>query len=100
MVTYSDIKKLFDKGFASEVLFYVKDDVKYSNCWMGINDKGMCWFGLTADGKNAYDYSSFDEMSAAKVFDGKSFAEIWDRIEILEINACDAEFMVDMYLRK
>lgn len=47
------------------------------------------WFGLTADGKNAFDYPTFEEFSNAKVFDGKSLVEIWDTVTIEEIDGCD-----------
>ena len=60
--------------------------------------KDVFWYGLTPDGKNAYDYLTFEEFSSANVFDGKSLLEIWDNIVIEEINGCDPMEMVDIYL--
>ena len=36
------------------------------------NGRDVYWFGLTSDGKNAFDYATFEDFSTAKVFDGKS----------------------------
>ena len=62
--------------------------------------KDVFWYGLTPDGKNAYDYLTFEEFSSANVFDGKSLLEIWDNIVIEEINGCDPMEMVDIYLSR
>ena len=51
--------------------------------------KDVYWFGLTEDGKNAFDYATFEEFSNAKVFDGKSLVEIWDTVTVKEIDGCD-----------
>ena len=56
------------------------------------------WFGLTQDGKNAFEFSTFDEFSNAKVFDGRSLVEVWENVTLLEINACDAGEMLNLYL--
>lgn len=88
-----------------EILFLVKRNEKFDCSWMGkmpdrTSKKDVFWYGLTPDGKNAYDYPTFEEFSSADVFDGKSLREIWDNIVIEEINGCDPMEMVDMYLSK
>lgn len=86
-----------------EIFFRVKDNGKFCRCWMGkmpdkLTKKDLYWFGLTPDGKNAYDYPTFDEFSGDGVFDGNSLAEIWDSVEITEINSCDPQEMIEIYL--
>ena len=86
-----------------EIHFFVNGNGKFDYSWMGKmpdrkTKKDVFWYGLTPDGKNAYDYPTFDEFSSANVFDGKSLLEIWDNIVIEEINGCDPMEMVDMYL--
>jgi hypothetical protein len=86
-----------------EIMFAVNGSEKFDECWMGKmpdrkTKEDVFWFGLTADGKNAYDYSTFEDYSSAKVFDGKSLFEIWDNITIYEIDGCDPMEMVEMYL--
>ena len=88
-----------------EILFLVKENDKFNFCWMGKmpdrkTKKDVFWYGLTPDGKNAYDYLTFEEFSSANVFDGKSLLEIWDNIVIEEINGCDPMEMVDIYLSR
>ena len=88
-----------------EIFFVVKGNDKFDCCWMGKlpdrkTKKDTFWYGLTPDGKNAYDYPTFEEFSSAKVFDGKSLLEIWENIVIEDINGCDPMEMVDMYLSR
>ena len=86
-----------------EIFFRVKDSDKFDCCWMGKlphrdTKEDVFWYGLTADGKNAYDYSDFEGFSEAPVFDGLSLLEIWERVVIEEINGCDPEEMIQLYL--
>lgn len=84
-----------------EILFNLENSEKYNHCWMGaINKNGNVeyWFGLTQDGKEAYDYPSFDDMASALVFHGKSIKEIWEHIDILSINGCSPESIIPFYL--
>ena len=106
-MTFELFQKLmsFDtKGrFCIEIQFFVKGNEKFADSWMGKmpdrkTKQDVFWYGLTPDGKNAYDYPTFDEFSSANVFDGKSLLEIWDNIVIEEINGCDPMAMVEMYL--
>lgn len=108
-MTFALFQKLmsFDtKGCSCiEIQFSVKENIKFSNSWMGkMPDKDtkqdVFWYGLTPDGKNAYDYPTFEEFASADIFDGKALKEIWDNIEIEEIDGCAPGEMVDMYLLK
>lgn len=101
MITFEQLEKLLD--FNTEIAFKVNGREKFCFCWMGkMQDEkigeDVYWFGLTADGKNAFDYPGFDEFSSAKVFDEKSLLEVWDDVTILEINSCDPMEMLEIYL--
>jgi len=90
-------------GACIEILFSVEGSSKFFNSWMGkMPDKqtgrDLFWYGLTADGENAYDYPNFKEFSSDKVFDGKSLLEIWDSITFIEINGCEPNEMIETYL--
>lgn len=103
MITSDRLKQLME--FAAEITFSVNGSDKYKFCHMGksLNEKtseDVYWFGLTSDGKNAFDYPTFEEFTSAKVFDGKSLFEIWDDVTFLEINACDPTEMIEIYLSK
>ena len=97
-INFDQIKKLmaFDiqKKYCIEIEFAVNGSDKFGFCWMGKlpdkeTGKDVYWFGLTPDGKNAFDYFTFEELSTAKVFDGKSLFEIWGDITIWGIDSCD-----------
>ncbi len=80
-----------------EILFFIENSEKYQHCWMGVinkNGKSEYWFGLTKDGKEAYDYTNFDQMTSAPVFNGKTLKELWEHIDILSVNGCDPEFFL------
>lgn len=87
-------QKLSDGKNFFENSFYVENSDKYCDCWMGFNQdfSEPYWFGLTPDGKNSYDFKCAEEMLNAKVFDGRSMKDIWDKIYFISINcisACD-----------
>ena len=86
-----------------EIFFKVKESNKFNSCWMGkmpnkATKEDLFWFGLTPDGKNAYQYPTFEEFCFAEIFDGKSLVAIWDNIIIIDINGCDPDEMIEMYL--
>ena len=103
---FQELMSFDTKGrFCIEILFSVKESEQFVCSWMGKmpdekTKKDVFWYGLTPDGKNAYEYPTFDEFSSANVFDGKSLLEIWDNIVIEEINGCDPMEMVDIYLSR
>ena len=107
MITFEQITKLFTfntkKKFCVEIQFMLLNSQKYDYCWMGKmwsreEQKDVFWYGLTPDGKNAFDYPSFDEMASAPVFDGLSLEEVWDQIVIEEIDGCDPQERLEDYI--
>ncbi len=96
-ITALQLKKLFVTVDALEILFSVDGYEKYSVSWMG-NSNGDFWFGLVADGSEAYNFDSFEKMLYAPVFDGKSLNDLCGLVDIIEINACPAELMLKLYL--
>ena len=100
MITFDQIKKLFafntQGKHCIEIEFSVKGSDKFDNCWMGKffdrkAKKDVYWFGLTADGSNAFDYPTFEEFASAKVFDGVSLSQIWEEVTVLTVDGCDPE---------
>ncbi len=100
MMTFDQIKKLFafdtQGRYCLEIEFSIKGSDKFDNCWMGKffdrkTKKDVYWFGLTADGNNAFDYPTFEEFASAKVFDGASLSQIWSKVTVLTVDGCDPE---------
>ena len=89
-----DISKLasYEIGPCIEILFCVDNDDEYQESWMGkMLDKrtkrNIFWFGLTDDGKQAYNYDSLQEFTDAKVFHGSSsLKDIWDLITLISVD--------------
>lgn len=107
MIPYNQIQKLFafdpEKKYCVEILFLLSGSEKFSCCWMGKlydnqKSRDLYWYGLTPDGRYAFEYDSFEEMAADPAFDGLSLAEVWDRVEILEIDGCPAKERLGAYL--
>ena len=107
MITFNQIKKLFafetQGKYSVEILFSVNGTTRFDSCWMGkmpdkVTAKDVYWFGLTSDGKNAFDYSTFEDFSTAKVFDGKSLIEIWDAVTVEEIDGCEPLKRLENYI--
>ena len=107
MITFEDFSKVMSFNLEHkcciEIEFYVKGNDAFMECWMGKSpDKSMrkdlYWFGLTPDGENVFDYPTFQELSTAKVFGGKSLLEFWDSIEFISIDGCDPMERVRFYV--
>ena len=82
------------KDTCTEILFSIEGNAEFRECWMGKTWKDatgstVYWFGLTPDGKSAYEYDTFEEMAAAKVFCGSSLQELSDAIVFLEVDGLD-----------
>ena len=106
-MTFELFKELmsFDtkENLCIEIFFKVQGSDKFNSSWMGkLYSKeakaDVFWYGLTRDGKNAYDFSTFEEFCFAEIFDEKSLVAIWDNITIIDINSCDPDEMIEMYL--
>ena len=84
-----------------EINFCVDASEVYTSCWLGklISEgkKEVYWFGLTADGSEAYDFDSVRQLLETKVFNGKSLKEIWELITIISIDGCDVEDRISYY---
>ena len=100
-ITFETFKNLLIKPMpqncCQEILFDVENSEKYHHCWMGaINKNGNIefWFGLTQDRKEAYDYTSFEEMISSPVFMGKTLKEVWENIDILSVNSCEPQVFI------
>ena len=109
MITFDQLKQLMSfetQGkYCIEIAFSVKDQGKFSSCWMGKtpdeeSKADSYWFGLTEDGNNAFEYRTFEEFVSAKVFEGRSLFEIWDKVAVSEINGCDPEEQILHYIGK
>ena len=107
MITFDQFKQLMsfetEGKYCIEIAFSVKDQGKFSSCWMGKTPEeeskaDSYWFGLTADGNNAFEYRTFEEFVSAKVFEGRSLFEIWDKVTVSEINGCDPEEQFLIYI--
>jgi len=107
MISFDQITKLFafntKKRFCVEIQFMLRNSQKYDYCWMGKmwssdEQKDVFWYGLTHDGKNAFDYPSFEEMANAPVFDGLSLKDVWDQIAIEKIDGCDPQERLEAYI--
>ena len=84
-------RQLLNKDKSMEIEFCVDNYTEYQESWLGKlvdkkTNKEVFWYGLTADGTQAYNFDSLDSFMSAKVFRGKSIEEIWDLILILSLN--------------
>lgn len=109
MIRFSDMARVFAYNlqlkYCLEIEFQIIGDDVYTECFMGKmpdeeGKKYYYWYGLTPDGKNAYEFESFDAMADAPVFHGKSLIDLWDQVNILTVDGCDAEWRIKEYLGK
>ena len=94
-IPFEQLRTLFsfdtEESLCLEIEFLLNGNPDFDCCCMG---KKYCkdavgdiyWFGLTPDGINAYEYTSFEDFSNEPVFNGKSLLEIWDEVQILTID--------------
>lgn len=87
-------ERLIKKDDICEINFSITGNNDYQNCWMGYSDDEDCyWFGLS-DAKQSYDYKTADDILNAKVFDGKSMCELWDKVEFYTVNGVSSHTWV------
>ena len=108
MISFDYIAKVFSRDlegeYCIEIEFSVEGYPEYQSCWMGKlpdksdREKEIYWFGLVADGSEAYDFENFGDFSKTAVFSGKSLSEIWDKVVILSIDGCNPENRLKAYL--
>ena len=107
-ITFEDLTKVLEVPMRNdrciEIEFMLSNSEKYHQCWMGKGydkniDKDTYWFGLTEDGNNAYDYTSFEDMSNAPVFDGKSLKDVWNDIKVISVDGCEPLERFQTYMK-
>jgi len=86
-----------------EINFCVDSNANYTSCWLGKlnskeNSEVVYWFGLMADGSEAYEFDSKKQFLEAKVFNGKSIKDIWELVTIISIDGCEVEERLPYYL--
>lgn len=99
-----DLSKKSDPSI--EIWFRVDGCVNYQDSWLGkMIDKNtkndVFWFGLVADGSEAYDYDSFEAFINTKIFYGsRSLKEVWDAISIISLGGGTVDEMLEYFLER
>ncbi|MDU5110967.1 MAG: hypothetical protein E6248_11005 [Clostridium sp.] len=89
-----------------EMNFSIKDNIEYKNCWIGkMPDdnkfgKEVYWFGLVEDGSQGYEYNTLDDLITAKVFNGKSLSEIFNKIIWSTLDGSSFEERLSYYINE
>lgn len=79
-------KRLIEKDGVWEINFSISGLEDFQDCWMCYSEDEDCyWFGLS-EVKQSYNYKTAEEILNAKVFDGKSMCELWDKVEFYTVN--------------
>ncbi len=96
MITFNDIIQCLNadlRGISCiEIEFCIDGYDQFYECWMGKmpnehTKEDIFWFGLTPDGKNAYDYSDFKQMSTDKVLKAKVWKKYGIRLRFYPLTA-------------
>ena len=80
-----------------EMNFCIDNDTKYDDCWLGkMPDKKnigkeLYWYGLVADGSQAYEYNKLEDFLNAKVFNGKSLYDVIEKITWFSLDGSSIE---------
>lgn len=100
VMSFDELAARFASGeHCGEIAFRLIGSDKFTLCWMGKQysadeKRDVYWCGLTADGQNAYEFTSFAEMAGAPVFDGKTLKDVWGDAVVLEIDGCDPKVYI------
>ena len=92
MISFDELKDIMTKIdlrnlYCLEFDFCVSGKENYSKCKIGkrpqkaLKNNGYLYW-LSLEENNIRLFLSFDEMVSSKIFEGISFAELWDKIEI------------------
>lgn len=87
-----------------EMNFGIDNDTEYKDCWLGkMPDrdkigKEVYWYGLVADGSQAYDYAKLEEFVNAKVFHGKSLCDVIEKVTWYSLDGCSIEERLTDYI--
>jgi hypothetical protein len=86
-----------------EIDFSIDGDMTYCGCWLGKTidretNKSLYWYGLAEDGSQAYEYDNMEDFLNAQVFGGKSIKQLWSRVTLFSIDACNVMERLAVYL--
>jgi hypothetical protein len=87
-----------------EMNFCIDNDIVYGDCWLGkMPDRGnprkaVYWYGLVPDGSQAYEYTELEDFIDAKVFNGKSMRDVFEKVTWYSLDGCSIEGMLPYYL--
>ena len=85
-------ERLINRDSVWEINFSISGLEDFQNCWMGCNvDNDGYWLAVI---DTEYFYETADEVLNAKVFDGKSMCELWDKVEFFTINCVSSHTWV------
>ncbi len=105
-VAFIIIQDVVSNRSCIEINFYLERDEQYTDCWLGKMPQNrntgeeVFWYGLTEDGKKAYDFNSADEFLHAKVFDGKDLLEVLHKVIWKTFDGCDFKEMWNYYKKR
>lgn len=100
MILSEDVVK---RNTCVELNFCVDGSELYHDCWLGkmpapeTKQNAVFWFGLVADGSQAYDYPTLPELLEAGVLEGKSLLEILPSITWYSLDGCGVEERLAYY---
>jgi hypothetical protein len=107
-ISFDDFVKmiLFDvakRNACIEIEFSIDGDMTYCGCWLGKTidrktNKSFYWYGLVEDGSQAFEYDNIDDSLNAQVFGGMSIKQLWSRVTLFSIDACDVKERLAVYL--
>jgi hypothetical protein len=84
--------------------FCIDNDIVYGDCWLGKmpdrdnSRKAVYWYGLVPDGSQAYEYTELEDFIDAKVFNGKSMRDVFEKVTWYSLDGCSIEGMLPYYL--
>lgn len=108
-INIDDFIKILDEDVVKnnsciEMNFYVEGDKDYTDRWLGKmpNKSSLTeeayWYGLVDNGSQDYDYDNQKDFLEAKVFNGKSIYEIFEKIHWHSLDGCSLEERLGYYL--
>lgn len=106
---FQDLIKILEKDVVKdnaciEMNFCIDEDTEYEDCWLGkmidntVEGGELYWYGLVADGSQAYEYDKLEDILAAKVFHGKSLYDVIEDITWFSLDECSIEERLPYYI--
>lgn len=101
-ISFEDLERIFtldleELGESIDIEFTLGEHDGY---WMGktVDDSGTDIFWLMPGTGTQFDFTSFQEMSKASVFDERSLESVWDDVILTFINDHDMDFWLEAHL--